>query len=332
MQEEGLVSFIVIAYNEAANVGRCLNAIEGLEGLCNYEVIVVNDASRDDTALIVQSYAATNPHIRLIDLHKNRGRGYARYEGVAASSGSLIATIDADIVVPCDWLLRAKEALTDYDAIGGVPIPDGEVAYLYRRFRLSPRPNNPAASVTGCNALYRRTVFDKVAFDPGLREGEDVALTHAIQRHGMSCATVSDLHALHYESKSFGTSIHWLFQSGRGASRQLIRYRKVRMPDIVAGISVGLSLMSAVAVALGFSGLVFALPVGFVLAASSQHVRTRFETPPNRWHRILCAVAVDAIFLTTYFAGRVVGLAQWTLIKQLRLSSHVQTEDAARTG
>jgi hypothetical protein len=51
-----------------------------------------------------------------------------------------------------------------------------------------------------------------------------------------------------------------------------------------------------------------ALPVGFVLAASFQHVRSRFETPRSQWSRVAPAVAVDSAMLTAYFAGRLAGL------------------------
>ena len=78
------VSFVVIAYNEAGNIGRTLDRITALVGLAErrYEVIVVNDGSRDRTADIVADRAARNPRINLIDLPENRGRGYARATGI----------------------------------------------------------------------------------------------------------------------------------------------------------------------------------------------------------------------------------------------------------
>ena len=44
-----LISFVVIAYNEAPNIGPTLASISGLTGLGRYEIIVVNDGSRDGT-------------------------------------------------------------------------------------------------------------------------------------------------------------------------------------------------------------------------------------------------------------------------------------------
>ena len=57
---------------------------------------------------IVTAVAERDPHVRLIRLPENRGRGYARYTGVADAHGDLIATVDADIILPRDWLVRAR--------------------------------------------------------------------------------------------------------------------------------------------------------------------------------------------------------------------------------
>jgi hypothetical protein len=51
--------------------------------------------------------------------------------------------------------------------------------------------------VTGNNGLYRRRVFNQVSFDPSLREGEDVAINHALEAAGARMVTLSDLHVRH---------------------------------------------------------------------------------------------------------------------------------------
>lgn len=312
MQEDSMVSFVVIAYNEAENIPRTITSITALAGLGEHEVIVVNDGSRDGTAQIVREIACQNPGVRLIDLAKNRGRGYARSRGIAATRGQLIATVDADILLPPDWLSRAGSALRDHDAVGGTAVPDGDVQYIHKRFRLSPRVVSGTTAVTGNNGLYRREVFDAVGFDPALREGEDSALNHAMRGRGLSAATVPGLLVLHQENKTLGASLRWLFDIGRGATRQLITYRQVRQPDVVTGVFVGAVALGVAAVALGHPLLGVALPVCLVLAASMQHLRTRFETPVSHWLRVLPAVAVDSALLVAYFAGRLAGLtAVW---------------------
>jgi hypothetical protein len=303
------LSFVVIAYNEARNIGRTLDAIGRLAGLGDYEVIVVDDGSRDGTADIVGKRAAADPHIRLIALPRNRGRGYARSTGIAAAAGALIATVDADIVLPQDWFTRAQAALGGCDAVGGTAVPDGDVAHVYQVTRLTPRVVGHATTVTGSNALYRRQVFDIVGFDPALRDGEDVALNQATARHELSFRTVPGLLVEHIENKSFPQSLRWLFVSGRGATRQLLTYRQIRVPDLAAAVFVA-GTAAGIAIAATVSPLGLLIPAGLLLAISVQHVRSRFEVPLRQWRPVTAAVAIDSALLLAYFSGRVAGLTR----------------------
>ena len=275
------VSFVVIAYNEAKNIGRTLDAIGALDGLDDYEVVVVNDGSRDGTAGVIVEHAAQNPHIRPIDLPRNSGRGYARSIGIGAARGELIATVDADILLPADWLVVAESALDGHDAVGGTAVPDGDVAFVFQATRLTPRVVGHATTVTGSNALYRRRVFEVVSFDPSLRDGEDVALNHATARSELSFAAVPGLLVEHIESKTYPASLGWLFTSGRGATRQLLTYRQLRVPDLAAGAFVA-SVAAGVLVAVLASLWGIAIPVVLLAVISAQHIRTRFETPTSR--------------------------------------------------
>jgi glycosyltransferase involved in cell wall biosynthesis len=304
------VSFVIIAFNEEDNIAACISCITALDGLADYEIVVVNDGSRDRTAEIVSNIAVGNANVKQIVLPNNTGRGNARRRGVESASGELIATVDADILLPPDWLVRARAALMNSDAVGGTALPDGDVAYIHRRFSLAPRLVGQTTAVTGSNALYRRSVFELATFDPELRNGEDSALNYLMEDRGLSVATVPGLVVEHRESKSFGTSVRWLFETGIGATRQFRTYREIRQPDIVAvGFVSALGIGISVAALTGsLAGL--AVPLCFVVAASAQHVRTRFKIGLADIPRALPAVAVDALLLTAYFAGRVVGLGQ----------------------
>ena len=309
MPEDDLVSFVVIAYNEEGNIARTLASIAALRQLGQHEIIVVNDGSQDDTAAIVRQLAAVSPQIRLIDLAENRGRGWARNAGVHATRGSLIATVDADIVLPPDWLARARAALPGHAAVGGTAVPDGDVVYLHRRFRLTPRPARHTTPVTGSNALYRRDAFTLATFDASLREGEDSALNHAMSSSGLSLATVPDLLVEHAEEKSLPTSLRWLFDVGRGATRQLLVYREVRSPDLATGAFLAAAAFGLGLAAAGYWWAGLAVPAALVIGASAQHVRTRFATPFSHAPQVIGAIAVDGMLLIAYFAGRLAGLA-----------------------
>jgi glycosyltransferase involved in cell wall biosynthesis len=302
------VSFVVIAYNEARNIARTVASINSLEDLDSYEIVVVDDGSRDNTAQIVEEIALQDSHVRLIRLGVNYGRGYARSVGIAETKGEIIATVDSDIILPADWLLRARAALCNHDAVGGTAVPDGDAAYLYSRFHLVPRLVGHTTAVTGSNALYRREVFEIVKFNSGLREGEDVALNHETKARGLSFATIPGLLVTHEESKSFIESLRWLFISGKGATRQFVIYREVRQPDVAVAAFAATTVAGIYAAIRGHRTIGVALPSGFVLAASVRHVRSRFETPRSQLNKIVPAVAVDSSLLSAYFAGRFIGL------------------------
>lgn len=310
MPEIGLTSFVVIAYNEAKNIKNTISAIMALEQLGAFEIIVVDDGSRDETAAIVKQLSVAVEPLRLIELGTNRGRGYARNKGIAEARGEYIATVDADIILPADWLVRVRRAIEDHSAVGGTPVPDGDVAYIYRRFQLTPRFVGNTTTVTGNNGLYHHSVFEKVQFDVDLREGEDVALNHAMEQNGLSTTTVPGLLVEHQENKSYGDSLKWLFDSGNGATRQLLTYREVRVPDVVTAGFVVAVASGVFASARGRWLTGVALPAGYTVAASAQHVRTRFETPAEQWPRLLPAVAANSALLAAYFAGRLTGLAR----------------------
>ncbi len=308
MTNDAMISFVVIAYNEEANIAGTLAAIMELDDLGDYEIVVVDDGSLDKTAEIVSAAARQCPCVRLIALERNYGRGYARRRGIKAARGALLATVDADILLPSDWLARARAALRNFDAVGGTAVPDADVAYLYQHFKLVPRVVGHTTLVTGANALYRREVFDVAEFDPRLREGEDSALNHAMIRAGLSCTTVEGLIVRHEEKKSFGNTLKWLYAVGRGATRQLCALRQLRMPDLTTIAFVGAVALGVFCVAQGSVLLGLAIPVGLIVVASCVHVGTRFHTAKSPWAAVLAAIAVDSVILAVYFAGRLTGL------------------------
>lgn len=308
MADNSSVSFVVIAYNEERNIETTLRAIASLDGLSDYEVIVVNDGSADTTGDIVRAIAARDPRVRLVDLTANSGRGNARQTGVSAARGDLIATVDADIVLPRDWFMRTSGALAQCDAVAGIAVPDADVSYIHRRFQLVPRVVPHTNAVSGGNGLYRRAVFEFVQFDASLREGEDSALNHDMRSRGLSLVTLPDLLVVHQEHKDFRTSLQWLFEVGRGATRQLFAYREIRQPDIAA-LAVVVAGVAGVLTAIEVSWTGLLLPIAVIGIAAVAHVRSRFHTPPAQWGTAALAIGADSAMLTAYFAGRLAGLA-----------------------
>lgn len=94
------VTVIVPVFNAEKTIEACLKSI--LRNIYpDYEVIVVNDGSTDNTANIVSRFP-----VRLITLKENFGAGYARNIGIENAQGEIVAFIDADCVAEENWLSK----------------------------------------------------------------------------------------------------------------------------------------------------------------------------------------------------------------------------------
>src|SRR5207253_407576 len=109
------VSVIVCSYNGARTLADCLNSL-GKINYPDYEVILVDDGSTDNTAQV----AAQFPNVRYIR-QENQGLSHARNTGAAAAKGEVFAYTDSDCMADPDWLYYLVGTLTsgDYAGVGG---------------------------------------------------------------------------------------------------------------------------------------------------------------------------------------------------------------------
>ena len=116
------LSVVVPAYNERARLGRTLEEMrDHLEGRgLDYEILVVDDGSRDGTSALVQQMRASLPRLRLISMPRNHGKGYMVRVGVINSRCDHVMFADADGATPFAEVEKLEAALADgYDvAIG----------------------------------------------------------------------------------------------------------------------------------------------------------------------------------------------------------------------
>lgn len=304
------ITFVVIAYNEERNIAACLRAILAQRGLPPTRVVVVDDGSTDSTAAIVRRLQIENGDIQLVS-QANAGRGAARSIGFSLARGDLIAMVDADIILPPNWFETCIAELDGVDAVGGVAVPDGDVTYIWRRFGLNAKPTLPTMPVAGSNALYRRELLSNLGFDRRLREGEDTDLNLRMLAAGRRARLVPDLFVQHVENKSFAASVTWLFECGSGATRHLLRYRRVRLPDLAWG---GLLLVAGAAVRSGRHARQRRLMVPcYIVAAGTAHLASRFDVPlTDGFGKALASLGAESALMACYFAGRTYGLTRWS--------------------
>jgi GT2 family glycosyltransferase len=113
-----LVSAIVVCWNAADVLGRCLDHLFA-QDYANHEIIVVDDGSDDDTAQIAER-ARKRGELTLVRSPRNRGCPAARNLGLGRASGEIVAFVDADGFAAPDWLSELVLAFGDDPQIGGV--------------------------------------------------------------------------------------------------------------------------------------------------------------------------------------------------------------------
>jgi glycosyltransferase involved in cell wall biosynthesis len=122
-----------------------------------FEIIVVDDGSTDDTEFLLRSI--DDPRLRVIKHQKNLGLSHARNTGVTLARHGVVAFIDDDCVADPDWL----KFLVDKIEFGGASFVAGQTYYVsndyHGYFPERVVQNKDARWPMGCNMAYRKAVF-----------------------------------------------------------------------------------------------------------------------------------------------------------------------------
>jgi dolichol-phosphate mannosyltransferase len=117
-----ILSVIVPAYNEEQSVSiLCDRLLAVLDGLGTaFEIILVNDGSRDNTGIALRAAAARRREIKVIELKRNSGQTAAMMCGIDHASGDVIIPIDADLQNdPADIPALLAKIAEGYDVVSG---------------------------------------------------------------------------------------------------------------------------------------------------------------------------------------------------------------------
>lgn len=191
------ISFVIPAYNEEQRLPQCLAALKReLERTeCAAEVIVVNNASTDRTGELARGYT----WIRVVD-EPRKGLVRARHAGLVASTGELIANVDADTLLPEGWLATVlKEFARDEKlaALSGpfiyydLPLFQRALVRIFYVFGylshlVSQHIFHTGAMLQGGNFIVRRTYLERAGgFDTSIEfYGEDTDVARRISKVG----------------------------------------------------------------------------------------------------------------------------------------------------
>lgn len=221
-------SIVIPVHNKAALTRQCLDAIYEHPPAADHEILVVDDASTDETAEMLAGYGDAVRHVRL---EQNSGFATACNTGAEAAEGDRLVFLNNDTIAQPGWL----DALVGYADRTGAPVvgskllfPDGTVQHAGVVFGFQGDPlhlyagcpaDHPAVnksrrfqSVTAACMLVRRDAFEQAGgFDTGFHNDlEDVDLCLRLGQLGHEVHYCHESVLYHLESASRGQS-----QSGR---------------------------------------------------------------------------------------------------------------------
>jgi 1,2-diacylglycerol 3-beta-glucosyltransferase len=170
------VSVIIAARNEEMNLPHCLQSVATQTYFqSQYEIIVVNDGSTDNTESICKEFIRQYPHIKLVHVQDDplvRGKANALAQGIDTAKGEIILITDADCTVPPTWVEQtARRYGKEVGLIGGFTLQKAtspfegmqslDWAFILGMAGATAGFNYPLGSI-GNNLSFRKSAYDQV--------------------------------------------------------------------------------------------------------------------------------------------------------------------------
>jgi dolichol-phosphate mannosyltransferase len=115
------ISFVVPVFNEEENIPHLVGEIAAVAGTLGhpYEILLVDDGSRDGTLPAIKAIAAHDPALKYVSFSENRGQSAALYAGFQRASGDVIVTLDGDLQNDPSDIPAMLSLYGEYDMING---------------------------------------------------------------------------------------------------------------------------------------------------------------------------------------------------------------------
>lgn len=227
------VSIVIPCYNSSRTIRTCVESVLR-QRIEDYEVVVVDDASTDESLHVLKEYS----RVKIVSMIENRGPSYARNAGVQASSGEILIFLDSDCFVEDpDWATRHAERLlagSSQRILGGSVNADGP-GWIGRSFTYNnwyvchPRLRSIPWGVRHLQStnlsMYRIAFEDLGGFDESLRAGEDVEFCVRSARKGYALTYCGDIQVRHDNRSSFRDFMRINFDYGK--TRVVMKHKGV---------------------------------------------------------------------------------------------------------
>lgn len=195
------ISVIIPVYNVEKYLGRCLDSVIN-QSFRDFELILINDGSKDDSLSICNDYSAADSRITVID-QPNQGSSIARNTGLDVAKGDYIIHIDSDDWLELNMLERLYETAvkTDADIVAcNICQDDGNGNCKNSMFDYSIEKEENLyyiknITVAVWNKLVRRGLYyeNDIKFLPGITMCEDLVVTTRLRYHSKKTVIIPDV-------------------------------------------------------------------------------------------------------------------------------------------
>ena len=130
-----MLSVVLPAYNEEKMIQKAADTLDRILGDAEipYELVFVNDGSKDGTWAAIEAAAKKNPHVTGVCFSRNFGKESAMFAGLASASGECCAVMDCDLQHPPETLIEMYHLWEEgYEVIEGVKHSRGKESVLHR--------------------------------------------------------------------------------------------------------------------------------------------------------------------------------------------------------
>lgn len=240
-----IFSVVIPSRDKRPLLARTLDALRTQDpGTDDWEIVVVNDGSTDDTGVFLAELMAIEPRLKVVTPPANVGRAAARNLGWQAATGDWIVFLDDDILAP-PGLLRAHLAVLSADPANGTigpAVTDPAIIdaphfhYLDTRgvAKLSPGPAPGKYFVTQNAGVPRAALAGIGGFDEGFSAYgfEDMDLGFRLEDAGLSFQVLAAPVPLHIHHHSLGDYLDKKRICGRSSLRQVASRHPERLAEM----------------------------------------------------------------------------------------------------
>lgn len=237
------VSIIIPTYNRAKDIEKSVESILETD-YPNYEVIVVDDASKDNTVETLKKFRTKK--LRVIKRKTNGGPAAARNDGIKASKGELIAFTDSDCTVSKEWIKTLTEFIKklpkDVAGVCGTIYPPKDANFLMKLIYFMPQMDGNTGlaedkrepfqvnNISCNNALWKKKVllkmkgFDESFFRDFKTLPEDSELCYRTVKKGYKFYMYPGAPTYHHFRPALKEFLKQSYRAGRGGGVVLAKH------------------------------------------------------------------------------------------------------------